>query len=186
MARAEEARRNGLHGATEDRGRVLVAEAFDFAEQEGLAELGRQLLDRAFDRLVGFARLGELVGPLVVGVARHERLVVVARKVAEQAQLELAPTQLVEGKTPGGRSYRLGGMVQPGSLQRESGTLKIAFTVSDKLNEVPVTYTGIVPDLFKEGTGVVAEGQMREGVFVAHTILAKHDENYMPPGVKAK
>lgn len=96
------------------------------------------------------------------------------------------PTQLVEGKVPAGRSYRIGGMVEVGSIQRESGSLNVAFTVSDTAHRVPVTYSGIVPDLFKEGTGVVAEGQMRDGVFVAHTILAKHDENYMPPGVKAK
>ena len=96
------------------------------------------------------------------------------------------PTQLVEGKVPAGRSYRIGGMVEVGSVQKESGSLKVAFTVEDAGNKVPVTYTGIVPDLFKEGTGVVAEGQMQDGVFVAHTILAKHDENYMPPGVKGK
>lgn len=96
------------------------------------------------------------------------------------------PTQLLEGKVPAGRSYRIGGMVEVGSVQKESGTLKVAFTVTDSGNRVPVTYTGIVPDLFKEGTGVVAEGQMKEGVFEAHTILAKHDENYMPPGVKGK
>ncbi len=96
------------------------------------------------------------------------------------------PTQLTEGKVPGGRSYRLGGMVEVGSVQRDTASLKVAFTVTDSANRVPVTYTGIVPDLFKEGTGVVAEGQMQSGVFVAHTILAKHDENYMPPGVKGK
>ena len=96
------------------------------------------------------------------------------------------PSQLAEGKVPSGRSYRIGGMVEVGSVQRESGTLKLAFTVTDKNNRLPVTYTGIVPDLFKEGTGVVAEGQMQDGVFVAHTILAKHDENYMPPGVQGK
>lgn len=96
------------------------------------------------------------------------------------------PSQLVAGEVPAGRSYRLGGMVETGSLQRESGTLKIAFRVKDESHVVPVTYSGIVPDLFKEGTGVVAEGNYKDGVFVAHTILAKHDENYMPPGVKGK
>lgn len=96
------------------------------------------------------------------------------------------PTQLAEGKVPAGRSYRIGGMVEVGSVQKEAGTLKVAFTVTDSGNRVPVTYSGIVPDLFKEGTGVVAEGQLQDGVFVAHTILAKHDENYMPPGVKGK
>lgn len=96
------------------------------------------------------------------------------------------PSELMAGKVPAGRSYRLGGMVEVGSVQKEAGTLKVAFTVTDKNNKIPVTYTGIVPDLFKEGTGVVAEGQLRNGTFEAHTILAKHDENYMPPGVKDK
>jgi cytochrome c-type biogenesis protein CcmE len=96
------------------------------------------------------------------------------------------PSELLAGKVPPGKSYRLGGMVEVGSIQKEAGTLKIGFTVSDKTQQVPVTYSGILPDLFKEGTGVVAEGQYKDGVFVAHTILAKHDENYMPPGVQGK
>ena len=96
------------------------------------------------------------------------------------------PSELLEGKGVVGSSYRLGGMIETGSVKKEPGTLKISFVVSDKKQTVPVTYTGILPDLFKEGTGVVAEGQLKEGVFVAHTIMAKHDENYMPPGVNGK
>jgi cytochrome c-type biogenesis protein CcmE len=96
------------------------------------------------------------------------------------------PSELLSGKGVVGQSYRLGGMIETGSIKKEPGTLKISFVVSDKTQTVPVTYSGILPDLFKEGTGVVAEGQLKEGVFVAHTIMAKHDENYMPPGVNGK
>ncbi len=96
------------------------------------------------------------------------------------------PTELLLGKVPAGSSYRLGGMVERGSVQKDSGTLSIRFYAVDQTHRVPVTYTGILPDLFKEGTGMVAEGHFKDGVFVAHTILAKHDENYMPPGVQAK
>jgi cytochrome c-type biogenesis protein CcmE len=94
------------------------------------------------------------------------------------------PTQLLNHEVPKARSYRLGGMVETGSLQRVPGTLNITFNVTDNEKVVPVKFSGIVPDLFKEGKGVVAEGQYENGVFVASEILAKHDENYMPPGVK--
>jgi cytochrome c-type biogenesis protein CcmE len=96
------------------------------------------------------------------------------------------PKELLEGKVPAGSSYRLGGMVERGSVQKDPGTLNIRFYVKDQTHRVAVTYTGILPDLFKEGTGMVAEGQFKDGVFIAHTILAKHDENYMPPGVQVK
>lgn len=94
------------------------------------------------------------------------------------------PTQLLNHEVPSGRAYRLGGMVSEGSLKREPGTLNISFTVTDTKHTVPVRYSGVVPDLFKEGKGVVAEGRYENGTFIASEILAKHDENYMPPGVK--
>ena len=94
------------------------------------------------------------------------------------------PTQLLRGEAPTERSLRIGGMVKSGTLQAIPGTLNIHFIVTDQQQEVPVTYSGVVPDLFKEGKGVVAEGLWQNGVFVANEILAKHDENYMPPKLK--
>ena len=94
------------------------------------------------------------------------------------------PTQLVKGEAPTGRSYRIGGMVEPGSIVRTDGSLAIRFRVTDNSNVVTVSYSGIVPDLFKEGKGVVAQGTMQNGIFVSNEILAKHDENYMPPDLK--
>lgn len=94
------------------------------------------------------------------------------------------PTQLLAGEAPAERSLRIGGMVEAGSIEREPGTLEIRFRITDEAKSIPVTYTGVVPDLFREGKGAVAQGEMRDGVFVASEILAKHDENYMPPKLK--
>lgn len=94
------------------------------------------------------------------------------------------PTQLSKGEIPAGRSYRLGGMVETGSIARADGSLTTRFRVTDNSHTVTVAYTGITPDLFKEGKGVIAQGTMQNGVFVADEILAKHDENYMPPDLK--
>jgi cytochrome c-type biogenesis protein CcmE len=94
------------------------------------------------------------------------------------------PTQMMAGEVPAGRSYRLGGMVEQGSLKREAGTTNIAFRVTDMAHTVPVRFSGITPDLFKEGKGVIAEGSMKDGVFISTEILAKHDENYAPPALK--
>jgi len=91
------------------------------------------------------------------------------------------PGDVIAGKPPAGRAWRLGGMVETGSLTRESGSLTLRFTVTDQGHSIPVRYTGVTPDLFKEGKGVVAQGRLVNGVFEATEILAKHDENYMPP-----
>jgi cytochrome c-type biogenesis protein CcmE len=94
------------------------------------------------------------------------------------------PTQVVAGEAPMGRTFRIGGMVTDGSLQRTEGTLRVRFVVTDYQHSVPVSYEGLLPDLFREGQGVVAHGQLSEvGEFVADEVLAKHDENYMPPEV---
>jgi cytochrome c-type biogenesis protein CcmE len=90
------------------------------------------------------------------------------------------PTQVGANEVPQGRSFRVGGLVQPGSVQR-SGT-RVQFIVTDTARSVPVHYEGLLPDLFKEGKGVVAQGRLDgDGVFMAREVLAKHDENYMPP-----
>jgi cytochrome c-type biogenesis protein CcmE len=92
------------------------------------------------------------------------------------------PTQAANGEVPQGHSFRIGGMVEAGSLTREGDGLTVHFIVTDMAKRVPVTYKGILPDLFKEGKGAVAQGQLvAGGTFVASEVLAKHDENYMPP-----
>jgi cytochrome c-type biogenesis protein CcmE len=92
------------------------------------------------------------------------------------------PTQVANGEAPTGRAFRIGGLVEEGSIRREADGLTTRFVVTDTARSMPVTYTGILPDLFKEGKGVVAEGRLgADGLFAATQVLAKHDENYMPP-----
>ena len=94
------------------------------------------------------------------------------------------PTQVANGEVPQGRSFRIGGMVEQGSLTREGDGLTVHFIVTDMAKRVPVSFKGILPDLFKEGKGAVAQGQLgADGTFIASEVLAKHDENYMPPEV---
>jgi cytochrome c-type biogenesis protein CcmE len=94
------------------------------------------------------------------------------------------PTKVAEGQVKPGQHFRLGGMVTEGSVKREPGSLEVRFRVTDFNHEIPVIFTGVLPDLFREGTGVVAHGQLRnDGTFVADEVLAKHDEKYMPPEV---
>lgn len=90
-----------------------------------------------------------------------------------------SPTQIQTKEAPVGRTFRLGGLVVEGSIKREG--VRVDFQVTDTAQTVPVRFEGILPDLFKEGKGVVAQGQLRDGVFEAKEVLAKHDENYMPP-----
>jgi len=93
-----------------------------------------------------------------------------------------SPTQVVAKEAPQGRAFRIGGLVEPGSLKRESDTLTVRFRVTDTAQTIDVVYTGLLPDLFKEGKGVVAQGSLQpDGTFRATEVLAKHDENYMPP-----
>ncbi len=95
-----------------------------------------------------------------------------------------SPSQIAEGEAPTERQFRLGGMVLDGSVAREQGSLTVDFVVTDYAHSVPVSYTGILPDLFQEGQGVVAVGRIdTAGHFTADQIIAKHDENYMPPEV---
>ena len=86
------------------------------------------------------------------------------------------------GEVPEGAAFRIGGLVEEGSLQRSADGLQVQFVVTDQAQRVPVRYQGLLPDLFKEGKGVVASGRLQgDGVFAATEVLAKHDENYMPP-----
>ena len=99
----------------------------------------------------------------------------------DQASYFLTPADIAAGKAEPGKAFRLGGMVEAGSVQRDRDGLTIRFRVSDGKAVTPVVYRGIVPDLFREGSGVVAEGRIAGATFAADTILAKHDERYMPP-----
>jgi len=93
-----------------------------------------------------------------------------------------SPTEVHEGKAPLDRAFRIGGLVEDGSVQRDPDGLTVRFVVTDTAKSTPVIYKGILPDLFKEGKGVVAEGKMgADGLFNSSQVLAKHDENYMPP-----
>jgi len=90
-----------------------------------------------------------------------------------------SPAQVAAHEAPTSRTFRVGGLVQEGTVKRDG--MKVNFVVTDTAKTVPVRYEGILPDLFQEGKGVVAQGQMKDGVFIAREVLAKHDENYMPP-----
>ena len=93
-----------------------------------------------------------------------------------------SPTQVAAKEAPVDRTFRIGGLVQEGTLQRDADNLTVRFTVTDTAASIPVVYKGILPDLFKEGRGCVAQGKIgADGVFQADQVLAKHDENYMPP-----
>src|ERR1022692_193280 len=96
------------------------------------------------------------------------------------------PSQVVAGNAPQAKRFRIGGMVVKGSVARDPGDLKVRFVLTDFAHEVPVEYTGVLPDLFREGQGIIAHGTLRpDGAFVADEVLAKHDEKYMPPEVAA-
>jgi len=95
------------------------------------------------------------------------------------------PSQVVAKEAPQTRAFRIGGLVEAGSLKRDPDSLTVRFSVTDTAQTIPVTYTGLLPDLFKEGKGVVAQGTLAaDGSFHATEVLAKHDENYMPPEAK--
>jgi cytochrome c-type biogenesis protein CcmE len=105
------------------------------------------------------------------------------RALQENLLYFFSPSQVAAGEAPK-RTFRLGGMVLAGSFQREPGTMNVSFVVTDNLHSVPVRYNRVLPDLFREGAGAVVVGRLNEGgEFVADEVLAKHDENYMPPEV---
>jgi cytochrome c-type biogenesis protein CcmE len=124
---------------------------------------------------------------------RHRRLIIIAGIVALLGAVSalvlnafqsnlvffFTPTQIAEKEAPVGKTFRLGGLVVKGSVKRDG--ISVAFTVTDTVKSIPVHFEGILPDLFKEGKGVVAQGRLQEGVFEAREVFAKHDENYMPP-----
>jgi cytochrome c-type biogenesis protein CcmE len=125
-------------------------------------------------------RLAIIVGGLsVLGIAAA----LVLNAFNSNLVFFFTPTQIVAGEAPRDRTFRIGGLVKVGTLSRVDTTAH--FVVTDNAKEIPVAYTGILPDLFKEGKGVVAQGKLgSDGQFTASEVLAKHDENYMPPEAK--
>ena len=123
-----------------------------------------------------------LIGLVAVGVTISAALAL--RAFQENLLFFFSPTQVAAGEAPNERAFRLGGMVLKDSIEREPGSLTLSFVVTDYAHSMPVHYTGVLPDLFGEDQGVVARGKLDDqGGFVAEEILAKHDENYMPPEV---
>jgi cytochrome c-type biogenesis protein CcmE len=121
---------------------------------------------------IGVVALG-VIAALVLGAFR------------ENLVFFFTPTEVVANKAPQGRTFRIGGMVEKGSVKRQADGVTVQFTVTDTAKSIPVTFRGALPDLFREGKGVVAQGQLgTDGVFRANEVLAKHDENYMPPEAK--
>jgi cytochrome c-type biogenesis protein CcmE len=122
------------------------------------------------------------VGLTVAGIALATALTLQAFK--ENMMFFVEISEIEKGNYPEDRNFRVGGLVVEGSVQRESGELEVSFDLTDYANQLTVRYDGILPDLFREGQGIIAHGRLGEnGVFVADEVLAKHDENYMPPEV---
>jgi cytochrome c-type biogenesis protein CcmE len=118
------------------------------------------------------------------GVGASVALAVMAQR--QQLMFYYDPSQVATGKAPASKRFRIGGMVVKGSVARKPGDLEVRFVLTDFSHEVPVEYTGVLPDLFREGQGIIAHGSMgANGAFVADEVLAKHDEKYMPPEVAA-
>ena len=127
---------------------------------------------------------------------RHKRIAIIAAGVGVLALASalvlnafrsnlvffFSPSQVMANEAPRGKAFRIGGLVESGSVKRADDGLTVHFRVTDTAQTIPVVFTGILPDLFKEGKGVVAQGRLgTDGVFAASEVLAKHDENYMPP-----
>lgn len=125
-------------------------------------------------------RVAIIVGALIaVGLAA----VLILNALNSNIALYVTPSDVAAGKSPAGQAFRIGGMVKDGSVKRDG--LTVHFVITDMVKDIPVAYTGILPDLFKEGKGAVIQGRLNpSGQFIASEVLAKHDENYMPPEAK--
>ena len=121
-----------------------------------------------------------IVGALIaIGIAA----VLILNALNSNIALYITPSEVAAGKSPAGQVFRIGGMVKDGSVKRDG--LTVNFVITDMVKDIPVAYTGILPDLFKEGKGAVIQGRLNpNGQFIASEVLAKHDENYMPPEAK--
>jgi cytochrome c-type biogenesis protein CcmE len=124
-----------------------------------------------------------LVLGILAGVSVAGALALTAFR--QNVMFYFVPSQVAAGAAPIGEGFRLGGMVTKGSVQRRPGSLEVRFVVTDFKHDVPVRYTGVLPDLFREGQGIIAHGHIdASGTFMADEVLAKHDEKYMPPQVE--
>jgi len=122
-----------------------------------------------------------VIGVVALGVATA----LVLTAFQENLVFFFTPSQIAAKEAPQGRTFRIGGMVEKGSVKRQADGVTVQFAVTDTAKSIPVSYRGSLPDLFREGKGVVAQGQLgADGVFRANEVLAKHDENYMPPEAK--
>ena len=129
-------------------------------------------------------RRQRMLGVAVVLVGVSLAAVLLLQALEENAMFFRSPTEVANGEVPLDRPFRLGGLVVAGSFQREPGSLEATFEVTDNNQVVTVSYTGVLPDLFKEGQGMIANGTLQpDGTFIADEVLAKHDENYMSPEV---
>lgn len=123
-----------------------------------------------------------LVGLILAGVTGATALAITA--IGQNMLYFFSPTQIKAGEAPAAHNFRVGGLVVANTIRRDPDGLTVRFDVTDNSNTVTVAYQGILPDLFREGQGIVARGQLgHEGTFIAEEVLAKHDENYMPPEV---
>jgi cytochrome c-type biogenesis protein CcmE len=123
-----------------------------------------------------------VAGLAIVGIA----VGLVLNALRSNVAFYFTPTQIFNKEAPLNKAFRVGGLVESGSLKREGDGLTVHFVVTDTAKSIPVIYKGILPDLFREGKGVVAQGRVEaDGIFRADEVLAKHDENYMPPEAKA-
>jgi cytochrome c-type biogenesis protein CcmE len=123
-----------------------------------------------------------LVGLVLVGVGVAAALAL--RAFDDNMLYFYTPSEVMAGSVPEGKKFRLGGLVSAGSVQRKEGSMELRFEVADNKSAMTVSYSGVLPDLFREGQGVIAFGVLgKDGTFVADEVLAKHDENYMPPEV---
>lgn len=123
-----------------------------------------------------------LIGLMLAGIAVG--LTFALKALDENIMFFFTPTEVAEGKAPKNKLFRMGGMVVTGSVSRPGDGLTAQFDLTDNGEQVTVRYTGILPDLFREGQGIIANGEISDdGIFIAQEVLAKHDENYMPPEV---
>jgi cytochrome c-type biogenesis protein CcmE len=125
--------------------------------------------------VAGLVLLGAAVAALLITLAMQENMTYLH-----------TPSEARQGTVPQEGAFRLGGVVLEGSVQRKSGSLEVAFDITDRVHDFPVRFSGILPDLFREGQSVIARGRLDNGVFMAEEVLAKHDETYMPPEVAEK
>ena len=125
-----------------------------------------------------------MIGVIALVIGLSVAVTLALKAFQENLMYFFSPSEVIAGEAPENRNFRIGGLVVEDSVKRDRDSLLVEFVLTDTVNQVKVSYDGILPDLFREGQGIVANGRLNgEGVFVASEVLAKHDENYMPPEV---